>query len=52
MKKFFGEIAQMNQQLAEDEHDSYSNATRILQRDFHVDDLVTGALSFDEALPL
>ena len=39
-------------QLAKDEYDSYPSASRILKRDFYVDDLLTGAQSLEEAISL
>ena len=39
-------------QLAEDEQENYPNAAAILKRDFYVDDLLTGANTYHEALSL
>ncbi|XP_063984484.1 uncharacterized protein LOC135166291 [Diachasmimorpha longicaudata] len=39
-------------QLADDECQEFPNASRILKRDFYVDDLLSGADSFEEALQL
>ena len=39
-------------QLAEDERESFPIASSVLKRDFYVDDLLTGASTFQEALNL
>ena len=39
-------------QLADDEGDFYPTASKILKRDFYVDDLLTGAQTFEEARAL